>query len=160
MALLSAGAPCPAFTLRAAVSGREVSPGAAKGKRLVLVLHGPKTSDAAKEVGKAVRAVHTSADVVVANVVNLKAMGGLWKKVAEAQLKATYEKMAGKVTLGDPADYVVICPDWENAVAPLFGVEDGDRTPGLVVVRADGTVAGVAEGAGLGEKAVAWLATA
>ncbi|HLF17187.1 MAG TPA: hypothetical protein VI796_07140, partial [Candidatus Thermoplasmatota archaeon] len=80
---LAAGSRCPAFSLTAAVSGREVSPAALKGKRAVLVLHGATTTDAAKEVGKAVRAKHPGADVVVASLVNLRSMAGMWRKVAE-----------------------------------------------------------------------------
>lgn len=161
MALIASGAPCPPFTLTAAVSAKEVSPSALKGKRAVLVLHGVKTSEAPKEVGKAVRAVHPGADVVVANVVNLKSMGGLWKRVAEAQVKATYEKMAGKLAekgTPNPQDFVVICADWENAVAPLFGASDTDEAAAVVVLGPDGKVRGAAEGKGLGELAVALLA--
>lgn len=161
MALIAAGQPCPPFSISAAVSNRDVSPASLKGKRAVLVLHGVKTSEAPKEVGKAVRAKFPSAtDVVVANVVNLKSMGGLWKRVAEAQVKATYEKMAGKLKdsgTPNPEEFVVICPDWENAIGPLFGAADTDATAAVVVLGADGKVKGAAEGSGLGEKALALL---
>lgn len=158
---LAAGTPCPTFSLSATVSGREVSPGAFKGKKTVLVLHGVKTQEAPKEVGKAVRAKFPGTDVVVANVVNLKSMGGMWKRVAEAQVKATYQRMADRIKEKepnrDPADLVLICPDWENAVAPLFGLADTDAEAGVAVVGADGKLLGVGVGAGLGDKAVALL---
>jgi hypothetical protein len=160
MALVTAGTACPAFTVQAAVSGREISPAALKGKRAVLVLHGVKTSDAPKEVGKVVRAKHPGADVVVANIVNLKTMGGMWKRVAEAQMKSTYEKMAGKLKengTANPEDFVIICPDWENAIAPLFGAENTDSEAAVVVLGKDGKVHGAASGAGLGEKALGFL---
>lgn len=160
MALAAAGQACPAFSVVAAVSGREISPAALKGKQAVLVLHGVKTSEAPKEVGKAVRAKFPKADVVVANVVNLKAMGGMWKRVAEAQVKSTYEKMAGKLKENgtpNPEDFVIICPDWENAVAPLFGVPDTEAEAAVIVVAPDGKIRGAASGDGLGEKAVALL---
>lgn len=156
--LIAPGQWCPPFVLQATVSGKEISPAALKGKTAVLVLHGVKTSEAPKEVGKAVRAQHPGADVVVANIVNLKAMGGIWKRVAEAQVKATYEKMAGRLkekgTL-NPEEFVIICPDWENAVGPLFGAADTESAAAVVVLGPDGKVKGAAEGTGLGEKAVA-----
>lgn len=159
---LAAGTMAPDFRLQAAVTGREVSPQALRGKQAVLVLHGVKTQEAPKEVGKAVRAVHPGPDVVVANVVNLKSMGGMWKRVAEAQIKSTYERMAGRVKekepQRDPAELVVICPDWENAVAPLFGVADSDTEAAAVVIGADGKVKGVASGKDLGEQATRLLA--
>jgi hypothetical protein len=162
MPLPAAGAAPPTFVLTAAVSGREVSVASLKGKRAVLVLHGVKTSDVPKEVGKAVRAKHPRADVVVANVVNLKSMGGLWKRVAEAQIKSTYEKLAGRLKetgTPNPEEFVLICPDWDNAIAPSFGVMDSDLTPGVVVLGKDGKVLGVAEGPGseLAAQAVALL---
>jgi hypothetical protein len=118
-----------------------------------LVLHGAKTPEAAKEVGKAVRAQHSDPKTVaIANIVDLRAMGGLWRRVAEAQIKSTYEKMAAKITVGDPADFIVICPDWDGSVAKLFGVSEPDREPGVVVLDAQGRIVGMATGNGLGEK--------
>lgn len=156
--VLQAGAAIPAFKTKAAVSDREVSPETLKGRRAVLVLHGPRTADTPKQVGKAVRARWTSADdVVVANVVNLQSMAGLWKKVADAQIKATYDKMATKVTLGDPADYVVICPDYENAVATAMGFDDTNTSAAVVVVDDDGTIIGATDDSDLAEQVVAWL---
>ena len=158
---IAAGSPVPEFKLQAAVSGREVSPASLRGKRAVLVLHGVKTQEAPKEVGKAVRARHPGPDVVVANVVNLKTMGGVWKRVAEAQIKSTYERMASKITEKepgrDPAELVLILPDWENLVAPLFGVADSDAEAAVIVIGSDGKVKGTHSGKDLGEKAAQLL---
>lgn len=151
-----AGTACPTFSLQAAVSGRTVGPETLRGRRTVLVFHGPRSTDAPKQVGKAVRAAHPRADdVLVANVVDLRTMGGLWKRVAEAQMKSTYERMAARVD-GDPADYIVLCPDWDGEVAPLFGVGEPDRHPGVAVLDADGTVVGVAT-EDLARHATLWL---
>ncbi len=154
---MQAGQPCPAFQTEAAVSGVVVSVESLARRRAVVVLHGPRTAEAPKLVGKAVRAKHASADdVVVANVVNLKSMAGLWKKVADAQIKATYEKMASK--LGDNAeDYVLICPDYENAVASAFGFDDTNQKAAVVVLDDDGTVLGATDDGDLAEQALAWL---
>ena len=146
---MQAGDPAPDWKLEAAVSGRAVDKAGLAGRRVVLVFHGPRTTDAPKEVGKAVRAEHAdAADVFVANVINLKSMGGLWKKVATAQVNQTYEKMAAKLEAKgmDPVEYVVLCPDWENAVAPAFGVEDSNQEAAAAVIEDDGTVLGVVSG--------------
>lgn len=154
--VLATGAVAPEFRLEAAVSGKTIT--SRMGTRLVLVFHGPKTQEAPKQVGKAVRSAHPDAsDVLVANVVNLKAMGGIWQKVARAQINSTYERMAGKISAGDPADYVVICPDWDNAVAPAFGVTDSDKAAAVVVLDADGTVSAFQEGGDLAAAALAAL---
>lgn len=156
----SIGEQAPAFKVKAGVTGREVSPQALAGRRAVLVLHGPRTTDAPKAVGKAVRgAVASADDAWVANIVNLKSMAGLWKKVADAQIKATYEKMAAKITAGEPEDYVIICPDYEDSVARALGLDDTNKTAAVVVLEDDGTVLGVHQGPDteLAEKAVGWV---
>jgi len=158
---LAPGQPLPDFRIAAAVSGREVSPAALKGKPAVLVVHGSRSTDAAKDVSKALRATSKPSDVALASIVDLRSFGGLWKKVAEAQVKSNYEKLAGKVKeadpAADPADWVVICPDWDGAVCKALGVEAPDDEPAAIVAGPDGKVKGVATGAGLAEKAMALL---
>src|SRR5437868_14094773 len=81
------GQPVPKFTATAAVSGRTVSDADLKGTG-VLVVHGAKTADAAKEVSKAVRTRWPQPQqVFLASIVDLRAFSGLWKRVAEAQVK-------------------------------------------------------------------------
>jgi len=155
--VLAAGANAPEFSLHAAVSEKEITH--TNDRKTVLVFHGNKTQDAPKLVGKAVRAAHPDwQDVLVANVVNLKPFAGLFSKVASAQIKQTYEKMAGKLT-DHPEEYVVICPDFDNAIGPLFGVADSDKEPAVVVLDGDGAVLGSHTGlAGIAEAAVGFLA--
>jgi len=158
---MEVGTQAPEFALEAVVSERPVNSEALAGRRVVLVFHGPRTSDAPKEVGKAVRAAHPDAgDVFVANVVNLKSMAGMWQKVAKAQLKATYDRMAGKLEAKgtDPVDYVVMCADWDNDVAPRFGCDDSNQAPAVAVLDADGTVLGTATGDDLPGQVLALLA--
>lgn len=145
----------PDFELTAAVSGRPVRPAA--GVPQVLVFHGPKTTDAPKQVGKAVRADFPSAkDVQVANVVDLRSMDGMWRRVAEAGIKANYERMAGKVE-GDPAELIVICPDWDGRVCRAFGVEDANERPAAAVLDAQGNLVGLAQGEELAAEVLQWL---
>lgn len=161
MGLPAAGSPLPAFSIQAAVSGREVSPQALRGKRVLLVVHGQKSADAAKDASKALRARLTPDEVFSASIVDLRAFGGMWKRVAEAQVKSTYEKLAGKVKEAnagaDPGDWVVICPDWDGSVCKALGVEKPDDEPAAIVVGTDGKVVGTATGKSLGEKALALL---
>ena len=158
---LNPGMAVPQFSIPAAVSGRTVSPAAFKGRRAVLVVHGSRSTDAAKEVSKAVRAKHKPDAVYSASIVDLRAFGGLWKKVAEAQVKQNYDKLATKVKeanpSADPADWVVICPDWDGSVGQALGVEKPDDEPAAIVVDSDGKVKGIVTGSGMGEKVVALL---
>ncbi len=161
MPLPAPGSPLPPFAVQAAVSGREVSPAAFAGRPAVLVVHGAKSTDAAKEVSKALRASRPPSEVFSASIVDLRAFGGLWKRVAEAQVKANYEKLAAKVQEAapgaDPADWVVICPDWDGSVCKALGVDDPDNAPAAIVVAADGTVQGAAQGKDIGARTMGIL---
>ncbi len=157
--MAQAGEPAPPFSITAAVSEREISPEALAGKQAVLIFHGQRTAKAAKEVGKAVRAAHPSADeVVVGNIIDLRKMGGMWKKVAMATIKQQYEKIASRLQDGyKPEDYIVICPDWDASATQAFGFEETDEQAGLAVIGADGKIKGIAQGEDLPEKAVELL---
>ncbi|MEK6985994.1 MAG: hypothetical protein AABX89_06405 [Candidatus Thermoplasmatota archaeon] len=146
----SVGQPLPAFSIAAAVSGRPITP-ALFAKRGVLILHGVKSSDAAKEVSKLVRGRWPQAtDVALASIVDLRSFAGLWKKVAEAQIKSTYEKLAAKATEAglDPAEQVLIGPDWDGSVCATLGATKPDEAPTALVVKS-GTVVAVCVGADL-----------
>lgn len=156
--MVQVGEVAPSFALEAAVSGTQVTQ--ANGRKTVLVLHGPRTTDAPKDIGKAVRAEHTdAAEVFVANVINLKSMGGLWKKVATAQVNQNYQRMAENLSAKgtDPEAYVVLCCDWHNAVAPMFGIEDSNEAAAAAVLDGDGTVLGVVTGDDLPGQVLALL---
>lgn len=151
----------PPFNLAATVNGREVSPALFKGKRGVIVVHGAKTADAAKEVAKAVRGKFPSADdVVLVSIVDLRAFAGMWKKVAEAQLKSTYTKLAAKATEAgmDPVEHVLICPDWDGTVGQALGVPDPDSVAAVLVVGTDGELVARLTGQDLATGVLAALA--
>jgi hypothetical protein len=101
-----------------------------------------------KAVARVVRERWPSADdVLLVSVVDLRAFSGLWRRVAEAQLRATHDKLAAKAKeLGlDPKEHVLIVADWEAKAARTLGIEDPDKAPGAVVAQ-DGVVLGVAKG--------------
>jgi hypothetical protein len=154
-----AGQPVPKFSATAAVSGRTISEADLKGNG-VLVVHGAKTADAAKEVSKAVRGKWPQPkQVFLASIVDLRSFAGLWKRVAEAQVKSTYEKLAAKATEAglDPVEQVLICPDWDGAIGKALGVEEPDKEAAAIVVKG-GKVAVVARGKDIAAQVLAALA--
>ena len=154
------GSPCPPFSATAAVSGRVIDNKSLAGHTSVLVLHGPRTMGAPKEVAKAVRGRSMSAtDPILVNVVDLRSMAGLWRKVAEAQIKTTYNSLAGKLPPGeDPVAHIAICPDWDGSIVKALGVDEPDKGAAAVVLGPDGKVKGVAQGPGMAEQVLGWLA--
>jgi hypothetical protein len=157
---LAGGAVLPEIGLAAAESGVTVDRAFLAGRKAVIVVHGSKTADAAKAVSKAVRARQPDAGAVAfVSIIDLRPFAGLWKKVAQAQLKASYAKLAERARAAGlkPEDHVVLCPDWDGAVAVRLGVEKPDERPAAVVADAQGKVVGTAEGPGMPEAVVALL---
>jgi hypothetical protein len=78
--------------------------------------------------------------------------------VAEAQVKSTYEKLAAKAKEAglDPAEQVLICPDWDGALAAALGVAEPDREAAAIVVKS-GKVVAVAAGKDIAGQVVAAL---
>lgn len=155
---LPLGAPVPPFQATAAVSGRVITQSDVKGNG-VLVVHGAKTADAAKDVSKAVRTKWPkTTDVFLASIVDLRSFAGIWKRVAEAQVKSTYEKLAAKATEAglDAKEQVLICPDWDGAISQALGVAEPDKEAAAIVVKA-GKVVAVATGKDIAQQVMAAL---
>ena len=125
----------------------------------VLIVHGSKTAEFAKDVSKAVRTKWPkTTDVFLASIVDLRAFAGMWKRVAEAQVKSTYEKLAVRAKEAglDPVEQVLICPDWDGATAQALGVAEPDREAACIVVKG-GQVAAVVTGKDAAAQVVAAL---
>jgi len=147
--VLAAGSPLPPIRLEAAVSGRVIDNKALAGRKAVLVLHGARNTEAPKAVARAVRERWPDAGkVLLATVVDLRSFAGAWRRVAEAQLKSTHGKLADRAREHglDPAEHVLIVPDWDGTACRTLGAEDAASTPVAVVVGPDGKVLGTATG--------------
>jgi hypothetical protein len=137
--------PLPDFHGVAAVSGLDVSPSLFSDRRGLVVVHGAKNGEVGKNLSKALRAKHPDlSKVLFVSIVDMRSFSGLWRKVAEAQLKATYTKLAEKVQAagGDPRMAVIIVPDWDGSIAARLGAPNAEKEPLAIVVRPGGAIAG------------------
>lgn len=137
----------PDIELKSVVSGRTVKlrkPGAV----LVLLMPTQATTDAVNPLRAALRERYPDpAKVIVASVVDLKQVPRLMRKMGEAALNKRYEEVAAGLQAGhDPAQYVVMCPDWKGEVPGKLGLPDLGSGMGAAVIAADGTVAGTYSG--------------
>lgn len=158
---LQPGDVLPEIGLPTAVTGRSVTTTFLHSRRVVAVVHGARSTEAPKEVARAVRARWPShEDVVLVSIVDLRAFGGLWRRVAEAQLKASYERLAAKAREAGlpPEEHVLLCPDWDGAVAARLGAANPDADPIAIVAGRDLRVRAVCRGPGIAEAVVAALA--
>jgi prolycopene isomerase len=142
------GRPAPAFRLAAVGSEREVSLQACGKRPLVLMFHTQETADAASEINMAIRAQFPLAtQVSVANIIDLGNVPGMFHKLIDMMLKRVYKQAVGSVSSGfDPADYIMIAPDWTGQVTRLFGVHNANKAVAVVVIDRLGNVQGAYQG--------------
>ena len=143
------------LTLTAVHTNREINL-KAPGQTAVLVFHTQDTSDAAKAVNLAVRDQYPlAAEVMIASVIDLSGVPRMFRKIAESAMGKVYQKMAESLPAGfDPAEYLLMLPDWDGAATQAFGLSGVDKQAAVVVLDANGNIAGVSQEKDLGETAV------
>ena len=146
-ARLDTGDLAPDFDLLAAGSGRRVRLRGLAGRKLVLVFHLQGTAPTAREINRAVRERFPDAEeVFIASVIDLSIVPSLYWMTVGLVLNSAYEQAARELPPDvDPAEYLVILPDWGGRVSRDYGVRNyGVRNTGraaaIVVVDEDSNV--------------------
>ena len=86
-------------------------------------------------------------DVLVANVIDLRGVPSLFRKVAEGMLAGEHKKAVEALPDGlDPRDHVIILPDWQGDVAKSLNLPEPSKTVCGAVLSAEGDVMGTYEG--------------
>src|SRR5262245_29164885 len=118
----------PAITLTAVGSGREVALNAPC-QTTLLICFAQETQAGTEAIEKAARARWPNAkDLLVAYLVDLHKVPGIFRKVAEGILNGEHKKaVAALPPDSDPYDEVVILPDWAGAVAKALTLEELSR---------------------------------
>ena len=108
----------------------------------MLIFHLQGTAPTARDINRAVRERYPAPDdVLVASVVDLSIVPPVYWLSVSLVLNTAYATAAAELPPGtDPADFVVILPDWNGRVSREYGVRDTGRAAVVVVVGGDGTV--------------------
>ena len=116
--------------------------GGLAGRKIVLIFHLQGTAPTAREINRAVRARFPDPEVVfVASVVDLSVVPPLYWMTVNLVLSSAYEQAARELPPNaDPAEYLVILPDWGGRVSRDFGVRNTGRAAAIVVVDEDSNV--------------------
>lgn len=148
---LPAGSPSPDFELAAISSGRRITPARRDGRPLVLIFHDHTMAGAVREINTAVRERYDAGAVLVASVVDLRAVPRLLRGMVRTFMEQAYRRGADAVPPGaDPADYVIILPDWKGAATGALRVPPLKKGPSVVILSGDGIVAGNVNGEEMG----------
>ena len=95
-------------------------------------------------VEEAVRGRFASAkDVLIVDVVDLRSVPGMFRKIAESVLATEHKKAVEALADGlDPHEHVVVLPDWQGKVATAFNLPEPSKSVCGAVLSADGDVMG------------------
>ncbi|MCC6957079.1 MAG: hypothetical protein IT316_09840 [Anaerolineales bacterium] len=137
----------PTIKLNAVASGRRLVLDRL-GVPIVLAFLWVDTQYLAEEIDQAVRERYPEASqVLVANVASLRGVPGIFRGLAEGEMKKAYKETAAKLPAGrDPADYVIILPDWKSECARALGLRDISSKPAVAVLDGAGGIVGVHQG--------------
>jgi hypothetical protein len=149
----------PVLTLEAAGSGRRVVLSEI-GRPTVLVCHGQDTAKAAIEVNTTVRQQYPDpAQVFIASIIDLRQFPAMFQGMVKPELEKAYHKAADNLPDGaDPADFVVLLPDWNGETTDSLGAAGSTHTAVVLVADAQGQVVGVHQDSEPGQAALDMLA--
>ena len=135
MNFLSSGTPAPPFSMTAAVSNRPISL-QNKADFLLLIFHSYQTANIVGDVIQAVREARPHPeDVLIAGVSDMRIVPRFLKGMAEKIIKNAYDEATRRVPAGqDPADHIIILPDWKGAVFTNYQVPDTSEEVALVFI--------------------------
>ena len=139
---LTPGQPAPAFSLKAVASGRVFQPADHAGRPLLLLFVDHNTGRAAQPIVEAVRRRYPDhRQLAIALVVDARVVPRLLRGVAESLMESSYREAAAAIPAGfDPADHLVLLPDWSGDVVRAYRIGSVSREIALVLIGPDGTV--------------------
>jgi hypothetical protein len=140
---LETGKQAPRFSLLAAGLGRRVDTRSVIGRKVVVIFHLQGTAPTAREINHAVRAHHPDPeDVLVASVIDLSIVPPFYWMSVGLILNQAYDGATEDLPPdANPAEYVVILPDWGGLVSRNYGARNTGRAAALVVLDEEGGVA-------------------
>ncbi|HFC11712.1 MAG TPA: hypothetical protein ENJ56_02615 [Anaerolineae bacterium] len=153
--------PAPKFQLAATSTERIVGVPYSQPKVLVLLFQDENTAEVAREVNQTIRAVHEDVeDLIVATLVDMSGVPRFMRKMGQKMLLKAYQDAAEKIELADgvdPADFIVLLPDWSGDTFRIFQVGDVSRKALMVIIDHEGNIVFRRQGGNLGKAALAQL---
>jgi hypothetical protein len=143
-----------------AVGTRRVIDTAGLDRPAVFVCYAEATQGGANAIEEAVRQQYSAAQVLVAHVIDLHTVPGMFHAIARNILNSEYEKAVAALPAGeDAAAYVIILPDWDAAFVKSLGLEDVTKHLGVAVLDSDGNLLGLGQDEALSDTTLRLLET-
>lgn len=153
--------PAPDLTLTAIVSKRQIKLDDVAVPTLLLLLS-QESGGPLDTIIAAVRAQYPTAEQVqIVSVVDAHKFPTLMHKVAEGLMSSRYHNGAKELPAGrDPADYIIIIPDWKAATIAALGIESVATKMAVAVLAPGGRLIGIDQSDDLPAAALRLLAEA
>jgi hypothetical protein len=112
------------------------------GRKVVLVFHLQGTAPTARGINRAVRdRFPYPEEVLIASVIDLSIVPPVYWLTVGLVLGSAYEQATRELPPNvDPADYLVILPDWGGRASRDYGVRNTGRAAAIVVVDEDSNI--------------------
>ena len=145
----------PSITLTVAGSGRRLHLDRLDVPAVLFFLW-RDTIHLAEPVNLAVRRRYPLASqLLVANLADLRGVPGLFHGLVLREMERGYHDIAARLPPDlDPADYVLIIPDWKGKATRAVGLPSPLRHPALAVLGRGGLLLGVHQGDNLSDAAI------
>lgn len=154
--MIAVGKMAPGFTGTAVSSNRSFSLQAWRGQPVLLLFAGYRTAAETQEVARTIRRKypqHTA--VLLAIIIDLQSVPRLMRGVAQAAMATAVGDATRQIPDGyDPADQLIILPDWTGDICKAYAVADAGRQMALVLVDATGQVHATYQGTQIKEQAL------
>lgn len=139
-----------------ATTGRKIGVPYSLPKVLVLLFQDQSTADVAREVNQTIRGVYEEPDdLIIASAVDLSGVPRFMRGIAEKLLKKAYQDAAKQLPADvDPADYIVLLPDWGGDLFRMFRVGDVSRKALMIIIDHEGNIVARQQGGNLGKLAL------
>ena len=146
----------PLFRLEATSTERIVGLPDSLPKVLVLLFQDQNTIDTAREVNSTIRGVYEeSDDLIVATLVDMSGVPRFMRKMAQKMLHRAYKDAAESIPDDrDPADFIILLPDWSGSVFKQFGAKDVTKKALMVIIDHEGNIVLRKQGGNLGKAAI------
>jgi hypothetical protein len=151
--------PAPQFELRAIASGRTFRIQDYIGRPVLLLFVDYNTGRSTREVVQSLRRAYPEFHKLpIALVVDLRIVPGLLRGTAIRIMESAYKQAATEIPAGaDPADHLILLPDWSGNVFSDYQVGNVNQYMHLILIGANGRIAATYQGQNPTQTALGWL---
>ncbi len=155
------GAPAPQLALQAVASGRQFNLTEFRDRHVLLIFVSAYEARSTREVVIAVRQQFPEFQrLPIAIVINLRPVPRLLRRTVNNFMESAYREAAADVPPGfNPADHLILLPDWTGGVTNTYGINHSTASMYLVLVGPDSKITGAFHGQDATDKAIDFLRT-